>query len=220
MIKKNLLHSFWPVIIGEFHNPEHSLIKKDLINFLKEYEEKNPIQQHDDKDYHTNFNLYESKYNLQAEKNDALQKVLKFISISVSETIKFVSQSKIKELEKEKEKSKLNINLYASWFIRYNQGGMVYPHNHGDCSWSCVYYVQADKEPTTNNGSTYFIKPYMVQKTTDFGGNYVNTDQFSMNAEEGKLIIFPGYLYHGSRAYVGENDRIIISANTKTDLIV
>ena len=219
MIKKNKLHTFWPVIIGEFYNPEHSLIKKDLINFLKEYEQKNPIQQHDDnKDYHTNFNLYESKYNLQAEKNDALQKVLKFIGISILETIKLASQSKIKELKEKK--SKLNINLYASWFIRYNQGGMVYPHNHGECSWSCVYYVQADKEPTTMNGSTYFIKPYLAQKTTDFGGNYMATDQFSMNAEEGKLIIFPGYLYHGSRAYVGENDRIIISANTKTDLIV
>ena len=33
-MSKNQLHSFWPVLVGEFFNPEHLLIKDELINFL------------------------------------------------------------------------------------------------------------------------------------------------------------------------------------------
>ena len=37
-MSKNQLHSFWPVLVGEFFNPEHILIKDELINFFTEYE--------------------------------------------------------------------------------------------------------------------------------------------------------------------------------------
>ena len=34
------IHNVWPINIGEFFNPEHVLIKDELINFFKEYEKK------------------------------------------------------------------------------------------------------------------------------------------------------------------------------------
>ena len=37
---KNTLFQYWPVYIGEFYNTEHGNIKKDLINFFKDYEKK------------------------------------------------------------------------------------------------------------------------------------------------------------------------------------
>ena len=40
-MKQNKLHQFWPVLIGQFHNPEHELIKEELINFLKNKKKKN-----------------------------------------------------------------------------------------------------------------------------------------------------------------------------------
>ena len=41
-MKQNKLHQFWPVLIGQFYNPEHDLIKEELTNFFKEYEKKKP----------------------------------------------------------------------------------------------------------------------------------------------------------------------------------
>ena len=182
---------------------------------MKKKNPKGNKQNHDDS-YHGNHNLYQSNYDLHNEKNDALHKVLKFIAMSILETSKAANFSKLKELEKMK--PELSIKFSESWFIRYNQGGMIYPHNHGNFSWSCVYYVQVSKEAKTMNGSTYFLKPYQGQRSPDFGSNYLKSEQMTINAEEGKLLVFPGYLYHGSHPFSGENDRIIISVNSLTEL--
>ena len=217
-MSKNQLHSFWPVLVGEFFNPEHLLIKDELINFFTEYEKNLPEgnSQLKDKNYSGNYNLYQSKYNLHTEKNEALLSVMKFIAMSILEMVKKANESKLEELENKT--PRINVHLTESWFIRYNQGGMVYPHNHDGCSWSCVYYVEIGKEAKKMNGSTYFIRPYQGFSKFDFGGNYMRNDQMILNAEEGKLLVFPNYLYHGSHPFEGSKDRIVISANSKVDL--
>ena len=145
MTKSTLFH-YWPVHIGEFYNSEHSNIKKDLINFFKDYEKKNPEvnKQLRDENYIGNHNLYQSTYYLHNEKNDAFHKVLKFIGNSILETTKLANKMSLDILENQK--PELSLKFMESWFIRYNQGGMVYPHNHSSYSWSCVYYVQVGKE--------------------------------------------------------------------------
>ena len=213
--EKNNLYQFWPIVIGKFYNKEHNLIKKELIDFFKNYEKKNPKgnKQLNDKNYTGNHNLYQSLYNLHTEENNALHKILKFIAMSILETAKAVNKPWL-----EMNKKELNVKLIESWFIRYNQGGMVHPHNHGNFSWSCVYYVQAGKEAKKMNGSTYFLKPYHPQYPFDFGSNYMKNEQVTMEPEEGKLLVFPGYLFHGSHPFRGEDDRIIISVNSHTEL--
>jgi uncharacterized protein (TIGR02466 family) len=216
MIKNQLLQ-YWPTIIGQFQNEEHHHIKEDLINFFNEYEKKNPKgnKQLHDKNYSGNFNLYQSEYNLHTEKNNTLHKVLNFIAKSILETAKTVNASYVKNLTNKS--PTFNVKLIESWFIRYNKGGVVYPHNHGNFSWSCVYYVQIGEEKKKMNGSTYFMKPYNPQHPNDFGSNYMQNQQKIFEAEEGKLLVFPGYLYHGSHPFFGKKDRIIISTNSITE---
>ena len=38
---KNKIHSLWPILIGEFHNPNHQEVKKNLVEFFKQYENEN-----------------------------------------------------------------------------------------------------------------------------------------------------------------------------------
>ena len=215
---KNKLHQLWPAIVGQFYNSEHALIKNDLINFFKDYEKKDPKGNYQlkDENYHGNHNLYQSHYDLHNEKNTILHKVLRFIALSILQTAKTANLHKLKQMGDKK--TELNIKLIESWFIRYNQGGFIYPHNHGNFSWSCVYYVQASEETKIMNGSTYFIRPFQAQRPNDFGSSYLESDQQTFNAEEGKLLVFPGYLYHGSHPFNGEKDRIIISTNSITEL--
>ena len=204
----------FPIMIGEFYNTNHNEIKNDLISFMTDYEKKN-INSREGKE---NFNLFESKYNLHQEKNDSLSKIINFIAhgfLGMSNNInkKYIDKIEDKNL-------KFDVKIKNSWFIRYKKGGAVMPHDHGECSMSCVYYVQVGEDADLENGSTYFMRPYNRGTThNDFGGmRYNNESAAFFKAEEGKLLIWPSFLMHGSKPYVGDKDRIIISANADISL--
>ena len=77
----------------------------------------------------------------------------KSLSVYSGCTIK-INEVESRAISEEEKKYKVNIN--ESWFIRYNKGGIVYPHHHDGFSWSCVYYVQVGADASIKNGSTYF----------------------------------------------------------------
>ena len=111
------------------------------------------------------------------------------------------------------------MTITDAWFIHYEKGGFVAPHAHGDCSWCCVYYVQLGDDASKKNGGTYFQKPYPARSTFDFGAFYNRETSIDMFPEEGKMLVWPSHLMHGSYPYEGKNDRIIISANAKISVI-
>ena len=213
------IHSLWSLYVGEFHNYDHPLIKSDLINFFNEYEKKLPEgnKQLRQKDYVGNYNLYQSNYDLHLENNEVLKKLFNFIANSILTTCKIANKKIIEKLNNKDQKFKVNIN--ESWFIRYKDKGLVYPHIHDGCSWCCVYYVNIGKDAKKMNGSTFFLRPYAGTSKIDFGGKYLANDTRIFNAEEGKLLVWPNFLIHGSHPYEGQEKRIIISANTTVDLL-
>ena len=214
-----IIHNVWPLYVGEYHNNEHSLIKKELINYFENYEKKLPQgnKQLSDSDYLGNYNLYQSNYDLHLENNDTLKELFKFIAKSILTTSKIANKKILETMNKKDPKFKVNIN--ESWFIRYKEKGVVYPHIHDGCSWCCVYYVNIGKDSKKMNGSTFFMRPYGGTSMIDFGGKYLANDTKVFNAEEGKLLVWPNFLIHGSHPYTGKESRIIISANTTVDLI-
>jgi len=213
------IHSLWSLYVGEFHNYDHPLIKSDLINFFNEYEKKLPEgnKQLRQKDYVGNYNLYQSNYDLHLENNEVLKKVFNFIANSILTTCKIANKKIIEKLNNKDQKFKVNID--ESWFIKYKDKGLVYPHMHDGCSWCCVYYVNIGKDAKKMNGSTFFLRPYAGTSKIDFGGKYLANDTRIFNAEEGKLLVWPNFLIHGSHPYEGQEKRIIISANTTVDLL-
>ena len=92
-----IIHNVWPLNVGEYHNNEHSLIKKELINYFENYEKKLPQgnKQLADSDYLGNYNLYQSNYDLHLENNDTLKELFKFIAKSIDrvDTDTFVESS-------------------------------------------------------------------------------------------------------------------------------
>lgn len=218
MSNKNKIHSLWPIPIGEFFYPDHEKIKTELVNFFKEYEQKFPEGNLDRKSKGEleNYDLFESKYNLHTHKNPAFGKLLDFISQGFMTMSNHSNKKLIQEME---EKPKLDVEITESWFIRYNKGGVVFPHNHSG-SWSCVYYVQIGKDSEKINGSTYFLRPYAPGGKIDFGGQTYSSEITAIvKGEEGKLVVWPSFLYHGSHPYNGKESRIIVSANSKINKI-
>ena len=212
------IHNLWPLNIGDFHNGDHPLIKEELLDFFKSYEKKLPEgnSQLKDKNHVGNYNLYQSNYDLHNEDSEILKKLFHFIAKSVLDVSKIANQKSIDKLREEEKKYKVNVN--ESWFIRYNKGGIVYPHHHDGFSWSCVYYVQVGADASIKNGSTYFIRPYNATSKNDFGSKYLREDTHLFTAKEGRLLVWPSFLYHGSQPYSGDKERVIISANLTVDL--
>lgn len=216
--KQNNIYSLWPLHIGEFHNYNHPLIKDDLLNFFDNYEKKFPDGniQLQDNDHVGNYNLYQSNYDLHNEKNEILKDVLHFIAESVLTVSKKANEKIISKINNENQKYSVDIN--ESWFIRYKKGGVVYPHHHDGSSWSCVYYIQVGEDASKKNGSTYFIRPYNSTSKVDFGSKYLRDDTHIFTAKEGKLLVWPSFLYHGSQSYTGDKNRMIISANLTVNI--
>ena len=61
------------------------------------------------------------------------------------------------------------------------------------------------------------MRPYTGGTKEDFGGKYLTHDTVIIKPKEGKLLVWPNYVYHGSHPYEGNQDKIIISANSTVD---
>ena len=205
MQQRNQILKYWPTCVGEFYNSDHEQSKKKLLVYFEDYKKKQPSSRKSNE----NFNLYESRYDLHKESNQDLQNVLQFISRSVFSVFQQASQGFMLERGKEK---KYRVIIKDSWFITYENGGFVAPHTHDDCSWSCVYYVQSEKDSNKKNGATFLQAPYSRLRSD------IGSESFAYTSEdyepiEGKLVVWPSYLIHGSYPHLGKVKKTVLSAN-------
>ena len=205
MQQKNEIKKCWSTVVGEFYNPDHDEIKKKLLVFFEDYKKKQPSSRKSNE----NFNLYESRYNLHQESNQDLQKVMRFISGGVFSVFQQASKGYILERGSD---TKYRVIIRDSWFITYENGGFVAPHTHDNCSWSCVYYVQSGKDSNKKNGATYLQSPNARLKS-DIGSESFQHQLQNFEPIEGKLVVWPSYIIHGSYPHLGKVKKAIISAN-------
>ena len=205
MQQKNEIRTCWPTFVGEFYNPEHDQIKKKLLAYFEDYKKKQPSS----RESKENFNLYESRYNLHQESNKDLQKIFKFISQGVFSVFQQASRNYILGRGAEK---KYRVIIRDSWFITYENGGFVAPYTHDNCSWSCVYYVQSEKDSNKRNGATFLQAPNARLKS-DIGSESYQHKLEDFEPIEGKLVVWPSYIIHGSYPHLGKVKKAIISAN-------
>ena len=208
-VKKKLI-KLWPTYLGEFHNPEHNIIKNDLLNYFDEYIKRKPNSRKGGE----NYKLYESAYDLHSEGNEHFKKLLTFISRAILSMSDEANKNEIQNLKK----PSFQVTIKDSWFIKYEEGGFVFPHSHPSCSWCCVYYVQLGKDADYRNGGTYFQKTLPPRNINDFGSLYNKGAAISVKPEEGKLVVWPNFITHGSYPYTGKKNRVIVSANTTVSL--
>jgi uncharacterized protein (TIGR02466 family) len=95
------------------------------------------------------------------------------------------------------------------WWVNINGSGAYNrPHNHPKTDLSAVYYLKCSR----NAGD-------LVLARTDCGtyGNLFNNlpdgREFVVTPEEGKLVLFPGHLWHWVEPNPSNEDRISITFN-------
>lgn len=115
----------------------------------------------------------------------------------------------------------LQVVVVGAWFQVANQGGRHGVHNHGNSSWSGVYYVDCDESAASlaaANGLTRFHGPWLSRlggAHQDLGSAYLQQSWVDVAPEPGKAVVFPSWLLHEVLPYTGRRDRVIVSFNAQ-----
>jgi uncharacterized protein (TIGR02466 family) len=208
------LHTLWPTPILVKTFPEHQSVNAELVKLFYQHRELHGGAAR---------NVYSSQDDLlQRYDHPALKSLFGFISNSVFE----IADAMNKPIWQQTAASKLQMHIVGAWFQIQNQYGFHDIHNHGNCSWSGVYYVQIDDTAQREqhsvlgqrNGITRFYSHQLNLlggAHIDMGNAYLQQSTFDMTPKEGGLIVFPSWLNHKAMPYDGEKDRIIISFNAQ-----
>ena len=104
------------------------------------------------------------------------------------------------------------IKITNMWSIINYKNSFNARHIHPNNYISAAYYVKAPK----NSGNIVFYDPRsenvirtpIISKT-----NKLNSNVFSVEVQEGLLVLFPSYLHHSVDINKSEKERIVISFN-------
>ena len=105
------------------------------------------------------------------------------------------------------------------WYNVYKKNDFQEPHHHigtydNTPTMSCIYCLKQ------SDAKLYFINPcYIQQKLTGIHNVFDKSDNYKEmyypEIEEGTVIIFPSYLYHGVSPQKSDDQRITIVCNIK-----
>ena len=215
--------------IYEFENPDHSLIKQDLIDFIyKDWEgEQNRVHKYDANTYVAvdkptgkvvhpvvKNNVKESNFDFFGRNHDV--PIIKTLFDFIHKCMYNVQRS----LNSEFCDNHHFLTKYAAWYHITNNYGYHDFHIHGG-TLSAFYVIRGDPNAQkTNNGLFLFRDFNEPEEVDDPFCNYKSVNWIRMHIpfqSDGSLCIFPGWINHSAKPYNGEQDRIVMSINTHID---
>ena len=96
--------------------------------------------------------------------------------------------------------------LLTSWITSYDKGEYAPVHNHLNADISGVYYYETNGK----DGDIFFVTPCLVITASMF--NKVS-ENYYVPPEEGKLLLFPGWLQHGVATNTTSSNRKSLAFN-------
>jgi len=106
-----------------------------------------------------------------------------------------------------------NFAMCTSWATKTLQGQASDYHNHKNCAYSAVLYI----DDISGGGALNFSKLGLTQHSMLFNEpskpNLFNTDIFFIEPEKNMMVIFPSYLMHRINKYMGSDPRYSIAMN-------
>ena len=103
--------------------------------------------------------------------------------------------------------------LVQSWINYHNPGDFAPVHNHTNCYYSGVYYLNAP----INGGGIFFHKQDVFRSKTikleSHRDNQFNTDIYFHELRKNSLLIFPSYLPHSTQVNKSDQVRYSLAFN-------
>jgi uncharacterized protein (TIGR02466 family) len=205
----------WATPLIEAKNPDHARIKAALINYCYEIERqaKEPIES--GVTPRRKANLYESRFNFFQHPLPEIQALRTFCTEALNRA---VMKLRHQAGGGRTQVTPVAADLHESWIHITRAGGYHEVHNHPNCSWCGIYYLEpADCTVDPPNGINRFFSPIDLMYD-DEGCEAYPQKPISISPEEGKLLLFPSYVKHLAVPYKGLRDRIIVSFNSRVSV--
>jgi uncharacterized protein (TIGR02466 family) len=103
--------------------------------------------------------------------------------------------------------------MTTSWATKTMRGQSSDYHNHKNCAYSAVFYLDDVDEGGMLNFSNLGLTQQSMMFNTPSKPNIFNTDIFYIEAKKNMMVIFPSYLMHRINKYMGNEPRYSIAVN-------
>lgn len=202
----------WPTPIVEVKNPDHARVKEALVRYCYEAQSQATQAIESNVTPRRKANLYESRFDFFMRPQPEIQALRQFCGQALSNAV-------LKLIERASGGAErppgIGVDLHESWIHITREGGYHEVHNHPNCSWCGIYYLEpADCTVDPPNGINRFFSAIDIMYD-DTGTLAYAQKPISIKPEEGKLVMFPAYVKHLAVPYKGTRDRIIVSFNSR-----
>lgn len=97
--------------------------------------------------------------------------------------------------------------ILSSWLTQTKQNEFARVHAHGGSDIAGVYYLDSNGE----DGNLYFRTPNVLLNQSYIAQHIPN--EYETVPKNGKILLWPAYLDHGTRSNVTEHERVSLSFN-------
>lgn len=200
-----------PFIISQYHN--HTILNDKLTELFLKKESLGEKHSNNHELVVRNDKLFESSFDLFEWHDECIEELRDFCWKILYQAIGKINNYDIKTLQK------MHIGNSA-WYHITRKGGYFGIHNHANASWSGVYCVKEGEqvEGCPESGQLNFISPltqtlsFTDKSVLGMKGQY-SRGNLPVTLKPGQLIIFPSWLLHEVKPYLGEKERITVAFN-------
>ena len=183
-----------PLFEGKIRKNNFLVVQTEIKQAILEFEKTNSFKQHplwkshhlSDLDFNNNFI---KKYSCNLLEDEIQNSVAAYLA-AVGTTF-------------------LEFQITQSWITKSHHKEYAHVHNHGSSDMSGVYYF----DTIGDDGDIFFPYPHNTPTTTVYLQHLLN--ELAIRPENGKIILFPGWLKHGVRTNGTQHERISLSFNIK-----
>ncbi|MCF6274938.1 MAG: 2OG-Fe(II) oxygenase family protein [Robiginitomaculum sp.] len=113
------------------------------------------------------------------------------------------------------------------WANINRKGDANNAHTHPGCLWSCVYYVDDGNDGATDTGGELTLEDPRFPMNTMYIPSLVlrgpdgepQKPQHKIKPQSGMMVLFPSWLRHSVRPYLGNKDRISVAFNLMVNVV-
>jgi uncharacterized protein (TIGR02466 family) len=200
----------WATTLFTVSNPMHEQIAGGLKRHIYGLREKADAEVMSGVAGSIKTNLFESTFDFFSSEVEEVKTLKQFCGQMTMEIVRHVNAAFWSTADQ------FSLSFQDSWCHVTTDGGFHEWHNHPNCSWCGIYYVDIG-DSTPENGANAFYDPRSPSMSyVDHGTRYLEDDlRVRVPPENGTLLIFPSYLYHSGTLYRGERDRLLVSFNAR-----
>lgn len=162
--------------------------------------------------HRSNIGGWHSRPDLALRPEECFRSLTQYIVGRVRETVDSLAQAMGQRLPA------MRMSVQA-WAMVMRNGDYTIPHDHADAHWSTVYYTDAgdtDDKVNPDSGLLAFIDPRHGGRPMP--GLDLLGGTFTAQPRTGRLLVFPGWMYHYVHAYRGHRPRVAVSCNVSFSL--